>query len=313
MKTSIALRCATAAVAASIALAAPPTAPARADQVMTTGAAPVVSIRATGGVVRIVEGAPGALRVVGDARANISRFRVSRQVDGRIWLPRKQVRAFVGGRWRTVRMSARQWTVPSIRDGADGFNIDNFGVGDITVAMPRQHGALFINAGSARVVLERTRGPYVIESTDGMVELHGVAGRGLIRTETGAVDLTNVGGQVFVFSASGRIVSRNASAERVEARTAGGDIDWIFARLGKGAYRFTTDTGDIRIGLRASMGALVDAQSGNGNVVNGFAPGSADVRIATDRELSLSVGGGGPQITAQSKRGSISIGTLADK
>jgi hypothetical protein len=55
------------------------------------------------------------------------------------------------------------------------------------------------------------------------------------------------------------------------------------------------------------MGAYVDAQSDTGTVVNYFDPAAAQVRFASPHALSLSLAGGGPEITIYSKSGGVIV------
>ncbi len=277
-----------------------------ADQLLTAGAAPVVTIRSNGGVITIDHGDAGAIRLSGPDSINVTRFVVSRVNNGRVILPRAQPPPVLGGRRRVISFTARQFLIPGLRDGADGITIDNPG-GDMTVRLPPRVGALFINAGGGSVVATGFAGPYVIVADSGNVYLRNVAGHGLVRTFNGTVVLAGVGGDVHIETAQGRVTARMSRAARAEVKTQDGDIDWSFKRLGNGAYRFHSLTGNVHIRLPDGITANVDAQSDSGGVVNMLDPGAVDMRFSSPHALSMSVAGGGPEIMATSKSGIIII------
>ncbi|MBC5825081.1 MAG: DUF4097 family beta strand repeat protein [Candidatus Eremiobacteraeota bacterium] len=280
-----------------------------------SGALPMITIHSSDGTITIGSGEGDVVRLTsgsGSVAANLSRFVVSPAGDGRVMLPRTQLRRPTNKGWRDMKLPARNFAIPGLRDGSDGITVDNPG-GDMTVQVPRRVGAVFVNAGKGSVVLERLRGAYVVVSGGGDVRLRNVVGRGLIRTLDGTVSLTGVGGNVQVETAAGRVVARGMNAARADVRSQGGDIDWRFGRMGAGAYRFRTGSGDVRIRLPAGAGADVDAQSNFGRVVNdvGVDAARVQVRYATPRALSMSVAGGGPEITVMSRRGTVTVSAAA--
>lgn len=282
---------------------------AQGDASVPTREGPLVTIKSTKGVIRIVDGGTGGVRLVDAPRgANLSHFVVNPEVDGRFLLPQTERRIFFNQRWHMYRLPPRH-VIVALHDGADGIAIDNPG-GDITVAVPHRVGALFVGGGNSTVVLDKLRGPYVIQTDEGEVHVSDVAGFGLVRTLSGVVDLNGAKGFVHVETATGDIVCRTCSVNRAEAFTQAGGIDWSFAHLGRGAYRFRSGMGEIRLALAQDASALVNAQSETGSVTNEFPPGFGEVRFSSPHALSLALGGGGPQISAMTKNGAITISPL---
>ena len=277
-----------------------------ADQTVPTSETPVITLHSPSGLITIESDEGIDVRLSGSDNVGVSRFAVSRLNDQRVMLPPTKIRRLTADGWYSANLPARQCFIPGLRDGADGVRIENPG-GDITLRLPRRVGALFVNAGAGSVVLNRLRGPYIIMSSGGDVRLHNAFGFGFVRTVDGTVDLRGVGGNVRVDTADGRIVSGFSIAGRADVQTQRGEIEWNFGRLGRGPYRFRSDSGNIRIGVPAGMGVNVDAQSQNGAVNNGLDAGSGTVRFASARAVSLSVGSGGPEIAAQSRSGTITI------
>lgn len=290
---------------------------ARADDMVGTSTPPVLTIHSTGGAITITPSDDGNVRVTSGAaqRVRLSRFSPDRLGNTSIMLPERSVRIPMGRGFRTYHLPARQFNVPMARFGSEGVNVENPG-GDMSITVPRRVGAIFVNAESGNVAIEKLRGPYIISASGGDVNMRNVVGRGLIRTTAGNITLGGVGGDVHVQTASGAVTVFASYAERADVTTENGPITWRFARLGDGAYRFHSNQGAIHLGFRPGVAAQVDAQSDGGSVQNLFA-GSPDasaavVRASSPHALSLTVNGGGPQITATSTSGDISVEPISD-
>jgi len=281
--------------------------PVQADQAALAGPSPVVSINSTSGQITINGGEPGVrVHSGGGQNVSFSRF-VFGEGNRHVQLPQAQNRfQLIGGRWRVLRLPARQFELPPVLVGRTGVSIGNPG-GDMNVFVPNQVGALFVNAGASNVTLNGVRGPYVIQTSGGAVQLHNVVGRGLIRTLNGDIDVSGVGGYVRIETAAGNVVANPGLAERTDITTGSGTIDWTFARMGSGVYRFASTGGVVRVSLQPGVGAFVDALSDSGTVTNLFDPSMAQITFTTPHAVSLSIAGGGPQVTAYSRSGSVII------
>jgi hypothetical protein len=105
-------------------------------------------------------------------------------------------------------------------------------------------------------------------------------------------------------------------ADSVDVQSDNGPIYWRFVRCGNGLYRFRSKEGSIRLGFRTTAAAQLDAQSDTGTVDNVFSSGpssgSANVKLASQHALSMAINGGGPEITAATTSGDITIESIAD-
>lgn len=278
--------------ALSIFLAAAATGmPAFADQVVQTTTPPVVVIHSTSGLVSVMRGDIGSVRVSGAATATT--FEMTSDDQG-IMLP--------GG----MGFPARRLKLPGVRQGTMGVRVDNPG-GDVTVYVPQRVGAVLVKLDDGDAALSQFRGPYVVVTNGGSVDLRGLSGFGHVRTTTGRVTMARVGGNLHVETTLGSVEGDGMMTERADIRTQGGDIDWSFARVAGGPYRFTSGGGNVRVALNGDAAANIDAQSRQGSVVNRF-PRSAAIRFRSPHAMSMSVRGGGPQITAASGSGIVEIG-----
>jgi len=283
-----------------------------------TSTPPVLTIHSSGGTINITPSNDSGVHVVPGPAAQavrVSRFNPGQMGTTRIILPERFVRQRFGRGWRVYRLPARQFNVPMARFGSEGVNVENPG-GDMSIAVPKRVGAIFINAEGGNVALRRLRGPYVISATGGEVHMVNVVGSGLIRTTSGNVTLGGVGGSVRVQTVSGAVTVFRSFADSVDVQSDNGPIYWRFIRCGNGLYRFRSKGGSIRLGFRAAAAAQLDAQSDTGIVENlfssGAGSGSAVVKLASQHALSMAINGGGPEITATTTSGDISIESVAE-
>ena len=267
--------------------------PARADQTVQTPQAPVVVIHSTSGLVTVTRGDDGVVRVGGLGNATATTFQITNDNQG-MMLP------------RGMGLPPRRFNLPGLREGTQGVRVENPG-GDITVYVPQRVAAVLVKLDDGDAALAQFRGPYVVAANHGSVDVNSVFGFGHVRTTDGRVTLTHVGGNLHVETTTGSVIGTQMSAERAEIRTQGGDIDWNFSRLAGGPYRFTSGAGNVRVALNGDQAANIDAQSTQGSVVNRFSR-LANVRFRSRHAMSMSLRGGGPQITAASGSGLVEVG-----
>ena len=289
---------------------------ARADDTIDTATPPVVTVHSSGGTITLTASDESSVRITRTAAqaVRMSRFDPRQLGDTRIMLPERFVRRRFGRGFRTYRLPARQFSIPMGRFGSEGVDVENPG-GDMSISIPKRVGAIFVNAESGNVSIAKLHAPFIISATGGDVRMLNVGGRGLIRTTSGSVTLGGVGGDIRVQTASGAITVYGSYANSVDAQSDSGPIYWRFARCGNGTYRFHSNQGLLHLAFRPEAAAQVDAQSDTGAVQNLFAAagasGSAIVRVASQHALSLAVNGGGPEITATTASGDISIEPVA--
>ena len=279
-------------IAVSLFLATAAAAPTLADQEIQTPQAPVVVVRSTSGLVSVVRGDAGVVRVLGSS-ATATTFQMRSDNQG-MMLP------------RGMGLPARRFTLPGVREGTMGVRIENSG-GDITIAVPQRVAAVLVRLDDGDAVLSDFRGPYVVVANRGSIDLRSLAGFGHVRTSSGRVTMTRVGGNLHVETAMGSVMGSEMLTERAEVKSQGGDIDWNFARVGGGPFRFSSGAGNVRVALNGEQAANIDAQSTQGSVINRFSR-TAAVRFRSPHAMSMSLRGGGPEITAASRSGIVEVG-----
>jgi hypothetical protein len=297
-----------------------------ADQTSPLSGAGLVAIKSTGGNVTIAVGNPGEVRIVGPDRVVVTHFAVSADADGHIMLPQQGPAAGGaaspaaagsapgGGGGAGANLGAgrggfgpRSFTIPGLQDGSDGLSIVNKSGGDVTIYVPPMLAGLIVGAGPGDVSASNLNGSYVIVTGRGGINLQNISGRGLVRTWTGPITLNGIAGVLGVESARGAVTAREMSVSQADVLTQSGNVDWEFSTLGRGGYRFNSRQGNIQVGLSPDSPANVDAQSESGSVVNAFGRRHGNVRIFNRHALSMSLRGGGPEITASSKFGRVTI------
>jgi hypothetical protein len=204
-------------------------------------------------------------------------------------------------------LGPRSFTIPGLQDGSGGLSVVNKGGGDITIYVPSTLAGLIVGGGPGDVSVTNLNGGYVIVTGRGGIDLQNMSGRGLVRTWTGQITLYGIAGVLGVESAQGAVTAREMSVNQADVLTQSGDVDWEFSTLGRGSYRFNSHQGNIQVGLSPDAAANVDAQSELGSVVNAFGRRPGNVRMFNRHALSMSLRGGGPEITASSKFGRVTI------
>ena len=294
---------------------------AKADLAQLNDGAPLLIIKSNGGQINVHPGEPdGIVRVPGNPQGvRMERFNVDRNAFGNVTLPplqcapgmRSEPRGGLNPRrgFNVGRPCGGPVHVPlpnNLREGPHGVSITNPG-SDISVGVPNRFEAMLVNAGASPVVMERTRGPFIIVG-DNDVTLRGVAGRGWVRTTRGNVDIRNPMGALRIETESGPITLQTGPAlEAAQVSSMNGDITWTLNGTGTGPYRVNAGYGTVRILLRPGVAANIDAVSDNGIVVNNLDPSVANVLLSRPHAVSLTVGGGGAQLTVHSTNGTVII------
>jgi hypothetical protein len=284
---------------------------AKADLAQLNDGAPVTVIKSSGGRIYVHPGEPdGVVRIPGNpAGVQMNRFNVDPQTMSTLCFPRPQAfavrRGIRGGGAAAGNAGGCTPHKLPLREGPHGVTINNPG-SDIEVGVPNRVELMYIQGGASPVTIERTRGPFFITG-QGDVTLRDVVGQGAVLTQ-GNIDARNPQGVFTGGSVNGRIaLTSGAPLDRAQLYARFGEIDWTIEGLGNGPYRVQTDSATARIFVRPGVGANIDATSDGGTVTNQLPPSAADVGFAGAHAVSLTVNGGGPQITIHSKSGNIII------
>jgi hypothetical protein len=294
---------------------------AKADLAQMNDGAPVMVITSSGGRISVHPGEPdGVVRIPGNPPGvQMSRFNVNPQTMSSYILPKPSGEAlcrrqgphgrqyFVpcGAGGAQPRVTPVQVRIPNLREGPHGVNITNPG-GDLEVGVPTRMEMMLIKAGASPVSLDRTRGPYAVFGQND-VTMRSVSGNGWVVTQ-GNVDARDLSGFPHIISSMGRIsVQSGPAMDRAIFYSRDGSVEWTINGVGGGPYRVELGTASARIYVRPGIGMNIDATSDSGVVVNSLDPSTISVGFAGQHAVSMTVGGGGPQITVHSQSGNVAI------
>mgnify|MGYP003349139593 CR=1 FL=1 len=84
------------------------------------------------------------------------------------------------------------------------------------------------------------------------------------------IRVSNVTGEITAETTNGDIVVENAQTANLEASTVNGDITFNGSIRDAGAYRLTTHSGDIRVGLGGATNATVFVRTFQGDFTADF-------------------------------------------
>jgi hypothetical protein len=106
-----------------------------------------------------------------------------------------------------------------------------------------------------------------LATTSGEVTLEDLAGDLTVETASGNVRLGSVRGRASISTASGSVRGSQKGADRLDVRTASGDVVLNLAPASGAAVRITTSSGDVVLRLDPGARVRVEATTSSGEVV----------------------------------------------
>lgn len=175
---------------------------------------------------------------------------------------------------------------------------------DVTLTIPASTALLWaiVNRGSIAIDGYRS-GEFVALVRAGGIRLNDVGGDAFVEVGRGPISMRNCGfNRVRARTAVGNIVFQNCNVRQILTTSVNGSIAYDNGTFVPGIARFESENGNVAIGV-AGGGALIDAHSAGGRIFSGFADGAAVTGTPTDAQAI--VGPGGPVVTVTSGRGGI--------
>jgi len=174
---------------------------------------------------------------------------------------------------------------------------------NITVMVPRNAALVTVQMGKGNISLSDYRqGTFVTRVRNGSVHLQGVGGDGYVQVMRGPISAdASSFNRLRMRSGTGDITFGNCHSKQIEVTSVRGSIDYDGGTFEPGLARFESQSGSV--GLGVSGGAQLAAHATGGRVLTAFDSG-AQVS-GHDGEQEVSVGGGGPLVTASSGSGSV--------
>jgi DUF4097 and DUF4098 domain-containing protein YvlB len=175
-----------------------------------------------------------------------------------------------------------------------------------------------IEGTSAEVTVETVNGNVRVVGGSGAVSVRSVAGRITVEKASGRVQattvnegirLSGVAGDMTAETTNGDIVIENAQTSSLEVSTVNGDITFNGTVRDNGAYRLTTHSGDVRVGLGGAANATVFVRTFRGDFDSDFPiqlPEGQSNRSGSLR-FNFTLGTGSARIEVQSFNGDIRL------
>jgi DUF4097 and DUF4098 domain-containing protein YvlB len=175
-----------------------------------------------------------------------------------------------------------------------------------------------VEGTNAEVVVESVHGNVRVVGGSGNVSARSVAGTITIEKGTGKVRATtvnegirliNVSGDVSAETTNGDITIEDAATASLEASTVNGDVTFDGTMRDGGGYRFTTHSGDIRVGLGGAPNATVFVRTFQGDFSADFPiqlPEGQSAREGSKR-FNFTLGSGAARVELQSFNGDILV------
>jgi DUF4097 and DUF4098 domain-containing protein YvlB len=176
-----------------------------------------------------------------------------------------------------------------------------------------------IEGTTAEVTVETVQGSVRVVGGSGAVSARSVMGTITVDKASGRVQatsvnegirLTNVSGDVVAETTNGDIVIDAAQTSSLEASTVNGDITFNGTMRESGAYRLTTHSGDVRVGLGGVANATVFVRTFQGDFSSDFPiqlP-EGQSRNSGSKRFNFTLGTGSARIEVQSFNGDIHLG-----
>lgn len=169
------------------------------------------------------------------------------------------------------------------------------------VTVETVQGSVRVVGGSGAVSARSVMGSIVVDKASGRVQATSV---------NDGIRLTNVTGDVVAETTNGDIVIDAAQTSSLEASTVNGDITFNGTMRESGAYRLTTHSGDVRVGLGGVANATVFVRTFQGDFSSDFPiqlP-EGQSRSSGSKRFNFTLGTGSARIEVQSFNGDIHLG-----
>jgi lia operon protein LiaG len=195
------------------------------------------------------------------------------------------------------------------------------GVGQ--AAVTGVEGDLRVDVAAADVTVARTKGDLVVDTGSGEIELTEHEGQVLLDTGSGAVHATRVRGpKLHIDTGSGEVTVDGAEVRELLIDTGSGSVDATAVRAGDilidtGSGSVTlgvledvqslaidTGSGSVTLSLPAAVGAMIDVQTGSGDIDLGF---PVEATRMSRSHLQGKIGDGQGRIVVDTGSGSISL------
>lgn len=200
-------------------------------------------------------------------------------------------------------LPAEAFSVGAIGGGHDGVVIRGGLGGNLVITVPKTTAFIWAMLGHGVMELHDYRGgAFVARVHTGLIRLDNVGGNGYVEAARGRISMTGSAvNRLRARTAIGNILFENCNARQIEVSSIEGSIAYDDGTFAPGLARFESQNGNVAIGVAG--GALqIGAHSQSGKVYEQL----RDARISgSPADAQISIGSGGPVVTASSGTGNV--------
>ena len=168
------------------------------------------------------------------------------------------------------------------------------------VTVETVHGNVRVVGGSGAVIARTVMGTIVVDKASGRVQATSV---------NEGITLTNVTGDVAAETTNGDVLVDHAQTANLEVATVNGDVTFNGTVRDGGAYRLTSHSGDVRLGMGGAANATVFIRTFQGDFSSDLPiqlP-EGQSRDSGSKRFNFTLGTGSARIEVQSFNGDIHI------
>ncbi len=186
--------------------------------------------------------------------------------------------------------------------------------GSADVSVRGVKGEVDVATTTGDVVIDDASTRVSFESMSGDVQISRVQGDLRGEAMSGEIGVTDVSGGVELETVSGDLTLHNVRSRSVRAETVSGSVEFEGRTERGGRYDFASHSGDVRLVLPQTLGALISVETFSGTIDSDF-PITLNPGQRHGRQYEFQVGDGGARIGASSFSGGIYIqrGTSRDR
>ena len=276
---------------------------ARADDI-TMGPSPIVNVQLTGGSVTVRTWNRPQVRITTDGRVDWNYFtplqtqpRIPAQIDSFA-----QTMQTLRG---SITLPAESFILPQLPGIHDAFVARGFG--NTTIVLPQTTALVVARiAGQGSIKVSDYHGTLVADTRMGVINVERFAGTAYMQV---------LGGRIFVADSTfdrvrarlgvGPVVFEDCSAKEIDETSIVGAVVYDNGSFAEGPAHFASEYGNVAVGVGSRDVQLSGHSGGNGSVFSDFGAGAAVNRPNAPGDAIVTIGSGGPVVTASSAHGSV--------
>ncbi len=168
-------------------------------------------------------------------------------------------------------------------------------------------GAISAESVEGGVTIRGAGGPVEVHTVEGDIVIDGARGTVKVEGVEGDITLSNVIGDLTVETTDGDVTLENVDAANVDVSTVDGDVSFHGAIKDGGRYGFSAHSGDIVVGMPATVNAAVSVATFDGSFEADPAFKVQVTNVRPGRRFSFTLGSGAARVELESFDGTIRL------